>query len=332
MNNIPLVFGGVLLAAILAFTQPWNINNGDQNPSTGSNTESSEVEMAFSNIGLKTNTEISSIPLSDVLGGGPPKDGIPAVFDPQFITVNEASEWIDDNGLGMLLEIDGVTRFYPYAVLYWHEIVNDTIGGKNVAVTFCPLCGSALTFDRKDDIFGVSGKLWESNLLMYDRKTETLWSQIRAEAMVGDRTGETLEILDSNVISFKELKEAHPDAEVLSKQTGHRRAYGQSPYGDYETNDDLYFPVSESDEAYHKKDLFHIVYVDDKSVGFLREDLFETGNAEVEVNGRMIKAEAKEDGSIVVTDEGSGENLPGFITMWFSWVTHIDQERVVWSK
>ncbi len=291
-----------------------------------------ELEMAFSRTGLRTNTAISSIPLAEVLSGGLPKDGIPAILEPTFVTVEEASEWLDDEGLGIIYSKGDTTRFYPYAILYWHEITNDTVEGRNIAVTFCPLCGSALIFDRGEDVFGVSGKLWESNLLMYDHETETLWSQILGEAMVGDRTGETLEILDANVIRFADLKSTYPQADVQSKDTGYSRRYGDSPYGNYETNNELYFPISEEDDAFQKKELFHIVYVDDLSVGFLRSDLAEVGAAEVEVNGRMIRAEMSEEGQITVTDMGSGEQLPGFVTMWFSWVTHIEGERLVWVK
>ena len=330
MSYPTLVFGAILLASITLYqTQPWSISDTNT-PSPASSEE--EGEMAFSNIGLKTNTAISSIPLSDVLGGGPTKDGIPAILSPKFTSVTDAGAWLDDEGLGMIYRNEGITRFYPYAILYWHEIVNDNVNGKPITVTFCPLCGSALIFDAKDDMFGVSGKLWESNLLMYDKKSETLWSQIRGEAVVGERTGELLERLDANVITFAELKESHPDAEVLSKDTGYRRSYGDSPYGDYESNNRLFFPVSESNEAFHKKDLFHIIYVGNKSVGFLRSDLVEAGEAELEVDGQTIRAEVTNDGTIKVSNESTGEQLPGFITMWFSWVTHIDGERVVWSK
>jgi len=330
MNYAILAFGAVLIAAIAAFAQPWNINK-TVNPDITGIEETVRVETAFSNIGLQTNTAISSVPLSEILGGGPPKDGIPAILDPKFTGVEEAGKWLDDEAVGILYKNGEVTRFYPYAVLYWHEIVNDNVAGLPITVTFCPLCGSAIIFDAKDDVFGVSGKLWESNLLMYDKKTETLWSQIRGEGIVGDRTGETLEILDANVISFAELKERYTDADVLSKDTGYRRNYGQSPYGNYESNNELFFPVSKSDEAFSKKELFHLVYVDDKSVGFNRSDLFKAGEAEVEVNGRIIRAEIEGESTIKVTDTVTGEQFPGFITMWFSWVTNIDKERVIWS-
>ncbi len=291
-----------------------------------------EPEMAFSNINLKTNTAISSIPLANVLGGGPAKDGIPAITEPGFVSVQAAEEWLDDEGLGIIYVDGEMVRYYPYAILYRHEIVNDQVNGKNIAVTFCPLCGSALIFDRGEDVFGVSGKLWESNLLMYDEQTESLWSQIRGEAVVGDRTGEVLEVLDANIITFAEVKKAYPEAEILSNDTGYDRDYGVTPYGDYETNDALYFDVSDENEAFSKKELFYVVHVDeDFMAGFMRADLLVAGEAEVEHGGQVIRAQVDEDGIITVTNVSTNEQLPGLITMWFSWVTHFEKERVVWS-
>jgi len=288
-----------------------------------------ERETAFDNIGLTTNTAIASLDLKEILGGGPVKDGIPAITDPSFISIEAANDWLDDEGLGILYAQGEMVRFYPYAILYWHEIVNNQIGDESIAVTFCPLCGSALIFEAGDDVFGVSGKLWESNLLMYDQKTESLWSQILGEAVVGDRTGETLRILDANVISFAELKASYPNAEVLDKDTNNPRDYGQSPYGNYETNDDLYFPISETNEAFSKKELFHVVILENTTVGFHRNDLLEKGTAVIQVGENIIKARV-EDGRVIITKNDSDETLPGLVTMWFSWVTHFDQERVVW--
>jgi hypothetical protein len=349
-------FGALILIGIGAFitTQTNLLNNEDrvrfapeQNKEEVRQTKDSQMadtrleapedinetkqETAFSNIGLQTNTAVHSIPLSEVLGGGPPKDGIPAINNPEFQPVSQV-DWLDDENLGILYENQGEVRYYPYAILYWHEIVNDTVRGQDVAVTFCPLCGSAVVFDRGSDLFGVSGKLWESNLLMYDQKTESLWSQILGEAVVGDRTGESLEVLSSNIIRWEEVIENYPDAKVLSRETGFRRNYGRSPYGNYEDNNSLFFPVSNQDQAFHKKELFHIVSLDGKSIGFQRSELIEAKEASVEVNNKIIQAEAKDDGTIEVIDTSTNTPLPGYTAMWFSWVTHADKERVIWPK
>lgn len=332
------VLWGMILLILLTFGLYWVSQNRKQTPLTPSKNGNEPIseekrEEAFSKLNLKTNTAISSISLEDVLNGGPRKDGIPSINQPKFVDLKEASNWLDDQNLGLIYADGNTTRFYPYAILYFHEIVNDEVNGKNLAVTFCPLCGSALIFDRGQDVFGVSGKLWESNLLMYDHKTETLWSQILGEAVVGDRTGETLELLDSNVISFSDLKATHLDAEVLSNQTGYRRDYGDSPYGNYENNNSLYFPVSKEDVAFPKKELFHVVNVDEETaIGFHRANLLDVGQAQVEVKSQNFEAKVGEDGSITVKNIETEEELPGFVTMWFSLVTHINKEQIIWAS
>src|SRR3989344_4868604 len=144
--------------------------------------------------GLNTDTGKSSIDQSKIVSGGPGKDGIPAISNPKFVDIGD--EELSDSTSGILINLNKQTRFYPFNILVWHEIVNDSIEGSYIAVTFCPLCGSAIVFDRRvgDEIleFGVSGLLYESNLLMYDKKTESLWSQVLGEAVVGSYTGTKL--------------------------------------------------------------------------------------------------------------------------------------------
>ena len=167
-----------------------------ENNDVGDITE--DFEQAFIRDGLKTNSAIRSIDLKLVLGGGPGKDGIPSIDSPTFTNIANADSTITDETLGLYVKAGGVEKFYPYNVLVWHEIVNDVVGGTPLVVTFCPLCGSAIVFDATYDgeahDFGVSGKLYDSNLLMYDRDTESLWSQIIGEAVVGDETGKKLTI------------------------------------------------------------------------------------------------------------------------------------------
>ncbi len=289
----------------------------------------------FSRIGLKTNTNITSIPLSEVLGGGPHKDGIPAITNPQnWDSVEQAASWLKADHLGVLYEYEGEKRFYPYDILYWHEIVNDQIGDHAYSVTFCPLCGSVLIFDRYLDgnlyTFGVSGKLWESNLLMYDQTTETLWSQIRGEAMVGDLTGKKLNLLSSQVLSFTQLQSHHPKAIVMTPETGHRRAYGSSPYGDYETNSEIMFGVKNEDKTFHPKELFYIVNYQSYSVGFHLKDLKQKKLASLEVDGKTLTAEFTRDKKIIIRSP-ERHVIPGYFAMWFSWKTHQDLNKSYWS-
>ena len=188
--------------------------------------------------GWRTSTAKRSIELSELISGGPPKDGIPAIDRPNFISIAEAGKWLGGNEPVIALEVEGEARAYPLQILIWHEIVNDEIKGVPVAVTFCPLCYSAIAFDRRVDgrtlSFGVSGMLRHSDMVMYDRATESWWQQFTGEAIVGDLTGRKLRQLPAQIVSFKQFIEAHPESKVLSRETGYRRDYGRNPYVGYD--------------------------------------------------------------------------------------------------
>jgi hypothetical protein len=180
-----------------------------------------------------------TIEYDELLSGGPPRDGIPSIDDPEFINPGEAAEWLADNEPVIALEIEGDARAYPLQILTWHEIVNDTVGDVPVLVTFCPLCNSAITFDRRlgGEVheFGTSGLLRNSDLVMYDRTTESLWQQFTGEAIVGDMVGQRLTFLPSSLASFADFREAHPEGVVLSRNTGFSRDYGRNRYAGYDT-------------------------------------------------------------------------------------------------
>ncbi len=188
--------------------------------------------------GWKTNLEKRSIDLSELMSGGPPKDGIPAIDSPKFVGVSEATKWLNSNEPVISLKVGNEARAYPLQILMWHEIVNDDIKGQPVTVTFCPLCYTAIAFDRRLDgkvlDFGVSGMLRHSDMVMYDRQTESWWQQISGEALVGDLTGKTLSQLPSQIVSFGQFTKAFPEGKVLSRETGHNRAYGSNPYRGYD--------------------------------------------------------------------------------------------------
>jgi hypothetical protein len=182
-----------------------------------------------------------NIDVSELQAGGPPKDGIPSIDDPSFVPPEAARSWIDPQEPVIALEISGAARAYPLQILTFHEIVNDRLGGVPVAVTFCPLCYSAIVFERivegEPVEFGVSGMLRKSDLVMYDRKTETLWQQFNGKAILGDLTGETLERVPSQIVSFAQFTSAYPEGEVLSRDTGYDRPYGRNPYAGYDDID-----------------------------------------------------------------------------------------------
>jgi hypothetical protein len=179
-----------------------------------------------------------SVPLSEIISGGPPKDGIPAIDKPAFETVEAAGRWLKPKEPVILVERRGDARAYPLQILIWHEIVNDTVGGLSVAVTFCPLCNTAIAFDRRLEgrvlDFGTTGRLRHSDLVMYDRQTESWWQQITGEAIVGTLTGRRLTMLPAQIISWETFRATFSTGKVLSRNTGHRRSYGANPYVGYD--------------------------------------------------------------------------------------------------
>lgn len=179
---------------------------------------------------------------NEIISGGPPPDGIPSIDDPQVVSVEKADEWIGTNEPVIYLEMNDEVHAYPIQILVWHEIVNDTVGGVPVAVTYCPLCNSAVSFRREVNgqvtTFGTSGRLFASALVMYDRATESLWTHFDGRAVVGALTGAQLEPISSPLVGWSDFKESFPDAKVLDREaTGHNRPYGENPYAGYDNPD-----------------------------------------------------------------------------------------------
>jgi hypothetical protein len=190
---------------------------------------------------LRTDTSRALVPLEEIISGGPPPDGIPAIDRPAFVTPADAARWIAPKEPVLALEVKGDARAYPLQILMWHEIVNDVVGGVPVAVTFCPLCNSGIVFERVLDgttlDFGTSGKLYKSDLVMSDRQTHSLWAQMEGKAIVGEKAGTRLALVPANTISYEDWKAAYPGGKVLSTETGHRRSYGRNPYEAYDQPD-----------------------------------------------------------------------------------------------
>jgi hypothetical protein len=181
-----------------------------------------------------------SVDISEIRSGGPPPDGIPPIDNPVFELIDLASLWLQEQSPVIALEINGDARAYPLAILTWHEIANDVVGGVPVAVTFCPLCNSAIVFDRRvgDETlrFGVSGLLRNSDMVMWDDRTQSFWQQFTGEGIVGAYTGVELEIIPSLVIGFGTFADEYPDGTVLSRDTGRTRSYGANPYVGYDSS------------------------------------------------------------------------------------------------
>jgi hypothetical protein len=240
------------------------------------------------------NTDFSKVSIDpdEVISGGPGKDGIPSIDDPQFVSTQEAAEFLDEREPVIALEIGGEARAYPLQILIWHEIVNDTVGGRPVAVTYCPLCNSAIAFDRELDgtvyEFGVSGLLRSSDLVMYDRQTESWWQQFTGEAIVGALTGAKLETIAAPTVSFRDFRETYPDGLVLSRDTGFQRDYGRNPYAGYDTTDDPFLFGGDPDERLPAAERVVAVELNGETVAYPFSALEEARVVEDTVGGEPV--------------------------------------------
>ncbi len=258
-----------------------------------------------------------------IISGGPPKDGIPSIDNPKYVPVEEASKYIQDNELVLGIIYKGVKRVYPLQVMVWHEIVNDEIAGDPVLITYCPLCGSGIAYERKVNNetveFGTSGKLYNSNLVMYDRKTNSYWSQIEGLAIVGELTGTKLKPISIDTVVWRDWKKEHPDSEVLSQDTGYIRPYGKDPYGSYYENSFVFFPVENSDDRVHPKTVIFGIGINGIYKAYREEDLKALKTIEDAVNGVRIKVERDETGIVKITRLDTGEEVVKERDFWFAW-------------
>ena len=199
-----------------------------------------------------TDFSIHSVPYSEIMPGGPVRDDIRPLDNPNFTTPAEADDWLDELEPVIAFELDGDARAYPLQVLVWHEIVNDKVAGVPVTVTYCPLCNSAIVFDRRVNgrvyDFGTSGFLRNYDLIMWDRQTESWWQQFSGKAIVGELTGEELELLPATIVSWKDFRDANPNGMVLSRKTGFARSYGEDPYPGLDQVGGHLLPLGDGDE------------------------------------------------------------------------------------
>lgn len=234
------------------------------------------------------------VELDEIRSGGPPPDGIPPIDEPTFLHVADV-DFLAANEPVLALEIDGDARAYPVQIMTWHEIVNDTVGAVPVAVSYCPLCNSAVAYDRRlgDRIldFGTSGLLYNSALVMYDRQTETLWSHFTGEGIVGEMTGEDLAVFPLSTVSWATFRDAHPDGVVLSRDTGFRRDYGRNPYPGYDDVDGVPFLFQgEVDGRYTALTRVLGIESGDAAVGIPLDDLRNSTVVSGEIDGRPLVA------------------------------------------
>lgn len=273
------------------------------------------------------------IPVNEIHSGGPPRDGIPAINQPVFESADEAG-WLRDKDRVLALVVNGQAKAYPIGILNWHEIVNDKVGDQHFVVTYCPLCGTGIVFavNIADTalLFGVSGLLYDSDVLLYDRNTESLWSQLMGKAISGKLKGTKLPQIPASHTTWKDWRQKHPDTMVLSRDTGFKRNYRKSPYSGYERTRRLYFDVSNKAPAnYHPKERVIGLEVDGVFKAYPYKELSKNAKSVFSdtVAGKKVNIKWNEEAqSGAITDE-NGETFPTVSSFWFAWFTfHPDTE------
>ena len=268
--------------------------------------------------------EPHAVPLEKILKGGPPRDGIPALLKPRFIEARKV-KFLADHDRVLGLSRNGREKAYPIKILNWHEVVNDVLADFPIVVTYCPLCGSGIAFLRKVEeetfTFGVSGLLYESDLLMYDHQTESLWSQIGMEAITGQAIGKKLSPLFTEHTTWKDWQESYPDSLVLSTQTGFSRDYERDPYERYSDSGHLLFPVTNTHSQFSPKEWVLGVEVAGKYKAYPFTEL-QKGPAIIHDHVNGEKVEVRWDGKFhkaSVWSFQTGLPLPALQTYWFAW-------------
>jgi hypothetical protein len=230
---------------------------------------------------------------------------------------------LEDNELMLAISHRGVERAYPFQILVFHEIVNDKIGDESLLITYCPLCGSGIAFKPLvrgiSSEFGTTGMLYNSNLVMYDRLSDSFWTQIGGKAIIGEQTGETLELFPSDVIEWGVWKIAHPKGEVLSKETGHSRSYGNDPYPGYYTSDDVWFPLTHEDNRLTPKEVVIGIELNGSYIAYKKSDIDKLKLFNDTVGNERINIEKTDTGSIIITSQSSGKRLASERDFWFAW-------------
>lgn len=276
------------------------------------------------------------IPAKQIFSGGPEKDGIPAIDNPKFIKVRAAS-FLKDSDRVLGITIDDTSKAYPIKILNWHEIVNDSIAGVFYAITYCPLCGTGMAFDSNinDQVlnFGVSGLLYNSDVLLYDRESESLWSQLLSKAVTGRHKGSVLKSLPVMHTTWANWKRLHPSSLVLSSDTGYKRSYSKDPYSGYEKSRSLYFPVSnKAPIRYHPKErvLGLSIGITSKAYPFTELNKNDQSIFTDVVNGAplTIHWNKKEQTGFVTNEQGT--IIPIVQSYWFAWYAfHPDTELFI---
>lgn len=272
------------------------------------------------------------VPINLIQQGGPPKDGIPALSHPTFVKAAQAKQ-LDPFDRVLGLAYQGEVKAYPIRILDHHEIVNDVFDQQKVVISFCPLCGTGMGFhanvNGQDLNFGVSGLLYNSDVLMYDQQTLSLWSQMDQQAISGKYKGKTLTPLPIEHTTWEDWKTRHPNTKVLSFDTGHSRNYRNTPYAGYETSESLYFSVSHYDKRYHPKEVTLGLQVNGQFKAYPFSELAKTKSPLTDVlNGQSFTLYFDMETLSGRVEDSNGQAYPVLSAYWFAWFAFHPETRV----
>ncbi len=275
------------------------------------------------------------IPLEEIHHGGPDRDGIPSLSQPEFVFADEA-EWVAPDARVLGIEKSGVSKAYPVSILNWHEIVNDHINGESLVVTYCPLCGSGIAFSaqlgKRTLNFGVSGLLYNSDVLLYDRETESLWSQLLRRAVSGPLKGSELQMLPLEHTTWQRWRRLHPNTLILSKATGHDRNYQTDPYAGYKDSSGTYFPVKQIDPRYHPKQQILGLEVEGHFKAYPFVELDRAGGEVIDsLAGQVYRVFYDRANRSAWVVDVTGNKIPAVSAFWFAWMAFHPESAVYLS-
>jgi len=263
------------------------------------------------------------IPVDQIVSGGPAKDGIPAIDQPRFVQVADA-DFLQPDDMVLGLTRQGLARAYPLRVLNWHEVVNDQLESEAITITYCPLCGTGVAFDRRVKgrllSFGVSGLLYNNDVLLYDRQTSSLWSQMMAQAISGPMKGQRLTMVPVTHTTWSDWRHSHTQTQALSTDTGHRRAYDRDPYAGYESSADVMFPLSFRSAGYHPKERVLGVQIGTQTKAYPFIELSKTNGVITDtLANTMLTIRFDHLAGRATVQASDGTQWPAVVGYWFAW-------------
>ena len=263
------------------------------------------------------------VPEKEIRRGTQRRDSIPSLDDPEFIHASRVG-YLDPDDRVLGISRNGVHRAYPIAILNYHEIVNDRFDDEGIVVTYCPLCGSGMAFKStvkgRELEFGVSGLLYNNDVLLYDRQTESLWSQLKSKAITGPMKATVLEYIAITHTTWRDWLARYPDTKVLSPETGHRADYRVDPYPGYGNTGRIYFPVAESSKLYRRKEIVMGLEIDEQFRAYPFEELEDSpARFRDSFAGREFEVVYDQKNETARVLDDSGAEIPTTMAFWFAW-------------